>query len=73
MSQLINPLLADIPAKKVVKSTAGFKEVSGHNAIDDVGKCVAKDCKTPTKIMLCNGIKCHVCLEHRVALPCKDE
>ena len=73
MTKLINPLQADAIMNTIAKraiSTAGFKEVANKNAIDDVSKCV--ECGIQMRIMDCNDIPCFVCLDHRVALPCKD-
>lgn len=48
------------------------KEVSNHNSIDSVDKCPVTECKTPMRLLNCNGIQCFVCLTHRIALPAPD-
>lgn len=52
--------------------TAKHTETANNNTIDNIDQCPVKECKTPMRVLSCNGIDAFVCLTHRIALPTKD-
>lgn len=51
-------------------SSVKTQVTANNNSINNVDCCPV--CDKQMRLLECNGIPSFVCLEHRVALPCKD-